>query len=290
MEQLTQLAQFLVAGATLGAVYAVVALGFTIIFNVTGIINFAQGEFVMLGGMLSFWFYAGLGLPLVVAFALAVLCTALVGLGLDRLAIRPARNAPVLSLIILTIGASIFIRGLAGQAWGKNAVPLPAFSGEEPLYLGGVTVLPQTLWVLGTTLLAMGLLHLLLTYTMLGKALRACAINRRSAALVGIDAQLMSAVSFGLSAFLGAVGGIVIAPLALTSYDAGTMLGVKGFAAAAVGGFGSQLGAVAGGLALGLLESLGAGYVSSAYKDAIALAALFLALFVRARRTGEVGE
>ena len=285
-----QLGQFLVAGATLGAVYAVVALGFTVIFNVTGIINFAQGEFVMLGGMFSYWLYAGLKLPLVAAFVLAALLTALVGLGLDRLAIRPARNAPVLSLIILTIGASIFIRGLAGLAWGKNAVPLPAFSGEDPLYLGGVTVLPQTLWVLGTTLLAMGLLHLLLTHTMLGKALRACAINRRSAALVGIDAQLMSAVSFGLSALLGAVGGIVIAPLALTSYDAGTMLGVKGFAAAAVGGFGSQLGAVAGGLALGLLESLGAGYISSAYKDAIALAALFLALFIRAGRAGEVGE
>ncbi|MHB1133128.1 MAG: branched-chain amino acid ABC transporter permease [Chloroflexota bacterium] len=282
-----QLFQFLVAGGTLGAVYAVVALGFTIIFNVTGIINFAQGEFVMLGGMLSYWLYSLLGLPLALAFLLAVLLTTLIGLALDRLAIRPARQAPVLSLIILTIGASIFIRGLAGYFWGKNAVPLPAFSGEEPIYLGGVTVQPQTLWVLGISLLAMALLHALLSYTLLGKALRACALNRRAASLVGIDAQTMSSVSFGLSAALGAIGGIVIAPIALTSYDAGTMLGVKGFAAAAIGGFGSQPGAVAGGLALGLLESLGAGYISSAYKDAIALGVLFLALFVKAGRATE---
>ncbi|MCL5108452.1 MAG: branched-chain amino acid ABC transporter permease [Chloroflexi bacterium] len=285
-----QLGQFLVAGSTLGAVYAVVALGFTIVFNVTGIINFAQGEFVMLGGMLGFWLYTGAGLPLLLAFVLAAILTTLVGLALDRFAIRPARNAPVLSLIILTIGASIFIRGLAGQLWGKNAVSVPAFSGEAPLYLGTVTVMPQTLWVLGTTVVMMLLLHLLLSYTMLGKALRACALNRRAAALVGIDAQLMSAVSFALSAALGAAGGIVVAPLALPSYDVGTMLGVKGFAAAAIGGFGSQLGAVAGGLALGLLESLGAGYISSSYKDAIALGALFLALFVKARRSTEAGE
>lgn len=280
---LDQLIQYLVAGVTLGAIYAIVALGFTIIFNVTGIINFAQGEFVMLGGMLSFWLYRGLGLPLPLAFSLAIVATALVGYALDRFAIRPARRAPVVSLIIITIGASIFIRGSGGLLWGKEAVPLPAFSGEEPVYLGTATIQPQTFWVLGTTLAAMLLLHLLLSYTMLGKAFRACAINRNAAALVGIDARVMSGLSFGLSAALGAAGGIVVAPLTMTSYDVGTMLGLKGFAAAALGGFGSQPGAVAGGLILGVLESLGAGLISSAYKDAIALAVLFVALFARAR-------
>ena len=283
---LDQLAQFLVSGITLGAVYAVVALGFTIIFNVTGIINFAQGEFVMLGGMLSFWLYAGFGLPLPVAFVLAIAATALVGYGLDRFAIRPARQAPIISLIIITIGASILIRGVGGHIWGKDAVPLPAFSGEQPLRVLGATILPQSIWVLGTSLGAMLLLHLLLSYTMLGKALRACAINRNAAALVGIDARVMSGLSFGLSAGLGALGGIVVAPLTMTSYDIGTMLGLKGFAAAALGGFGSQPGAVAGGLILGVLEALGAGFISSAYKDAIALAVLFVALFARARGAG----
>jgi branched-chain amino acid transport system permease protein len=282
---LEQLAQFLVTGVTLGAIYAIVALGFTIIFNVTGIINFAQGEFVMLGGMLSFWLL-GLGLPLPLAFLLAVVATAAVGYTLDRLAIRPARNAPVVSLIIITIGASIFIRGLGGHFWGKDAVPLPAFSGEVPLRMLGASVQPQTIWVIGTTVLAMTVLHLLLSYTLLGKALRACAINRNMAALVGIDARVMAGLSFGLSASLGALGGIVVAPLTMTSYDVGTMLGVKGFAAAALGGFGSQPGAVIGGITLGVLEALGAGFISSAYKDAIALGVLFLALFVRARGAG----
>lgn len=283
---LDQLAQFLVTGVTLGAIYAIVALGFTIIFNVTGIINFAQGEFVMLGGMLSFWFITAFALPLPLAFVLAVAVTALVGYGLDRLAIRPARNAPVVSLIIITIGASMFIRGVGGNLWGKDAVPLPAFSGEDPVRILGAAVQPQTFWVLGATLLAMALLHGLLSYTMLGKALRACAINRNMAALVGIDARVMASLSFGLSAGLGALGGIVVAPLTMTSYGVGTMLGLKGFAAAALGGFGSQLGAVAGGVALGVLEALGAGYISSAYKDAIALGVLFLALFARARGVG----
>lgn len=280
---MTDLLQLLIAGLATGAIYALAAIGFTLVWQTSQTINFAQGEFVMLGGMLSFVLYGGMGLPLPAAFAGAVLLTALVGFGLHRLAIRPARNAPIVSLIIITIGASIFIRGTAGYLWGKDAVPLPAFSGEEPVRLLGAAVLPQTFWVIGTTLLAMLLLHLLLSYTMLGKALRACAINRRAAALMGIDAQVMSAVAFTLSAALGAIGGIIITPITLTSYSVGTMLGLKGFAAAALGGFGSQIGAVVGGLALGVLESLGAGFISSAYKDAIALGVLFVALFVRAR-------
>jgi len=283
-----QLVQYLLSGLTLGSVYAIVGLGFTIIFSVTGIINFAQGEFVMLGGMLSFWLMAALHLPVLASFVLAVLAVALAGMALERLAIRPARNAPVVSLIIITIGASILIRGLAGQVWGKDAVILPAFSGEAPIGLLGAAVAPQSLWVIGVGAAAMLCLHLLLTQTMLGKALRACAINRQAASLVGINPQAMSLLSFALSAGLGAIGGIVISPLTMSSYDAGTMLGVKGFAAAAVGGFGSQLGAVAGGLILGVLEALGAGYVSSDYKDAIALLVLFVVLFIRAG--GAAGE
>ena len=282
-----QAAQYIITGITLGAVYAIVALGFTIIFNVTGIINFAQGEFVMLGGMMGFWLLRTTGLPLPLALALAVVATALIGLSLERLAIRPARNAPMVSLIIITIGASILIRGVAGQVWGKDAVPLPAFSGEESIRLLGAAIHPQSLWVLGTALLVMVVLHLLLTYTMLGKALHACAINRRAASLMGIDAQTMSALSFLLAAGLGAIGGVVVAPMTMTSYSVGTMLGLKGFTAAAVGGFGSQLGAVIGGMLLGLVESLGAGFIHSAYKDAIALAVLFLALLVRAGGRGE---
>ncbi len=283
-----QLLQYLVSGATLGSVYALVAIGFTIIFNVTGIINFAQGEFVMLGGMVSFWLLKVTGMPAPVAFASAIAITSAAGYLLERAAIRPASNSPVISLIIITIGASILMRGLAGLLWGKDSVPLPPFSGETPILIGTAAIVPQSLWVLGTMVVTTAALKLLLDYTLLGKALRACAINRRAAGLLGIDARVMSLLSFSMSAGLGALAGIVIAPVTLTSYDSGTMLGLKGFAAAALAGFGSQTGAVAGGLFLGIAEALGAAYISSSYKDAIALVVLLLVLLLR--RSGAAGE
>lgn len=283
MPSLSQLIQYFASGVTIGSVYAIVALGFTIIFNVTGIINFAQGEFVMLGGMFSWYLFAQARLPLPLAFVLAVVLTTLVGVAIELAAIRPARNAPALSLVILTVGISIVLRGLASFAWGKDAVPVPAFSGEAPVLVAGAAIAPQSFWVLGITLALMLVLQVLLARTMLGKALKACSMNRRAAGLIGVDPQAMSTLSFGLSAALGAVGGIIIAPVTLASYDAGVMLGLKGFTAAAVGGLGSQLGAVAGGLILGVLESFGAA-VRSEYKDAIALALLFVVLFARRGR------
>jgi len=277
-------------GVSLGAIYAIIALGFTIIHSVTRIINFAQGEFVMLGGMLAFVLLSSAHLPLAVAFVLAVVMVALIGLMLERLAIRPARNAPVVSLIIITIGASIFIRGIAGKVWGKDPVVIPAFTGEEPVSFLGASLNPQSFWVLGTTLAVMVLLHLFFSYTMLGKALRACASNRKAASLVGINVGTMSLIAFSLSAALGATAGIVVAPITFPSYSVGVMLGLKGFVAAALGGFTSLVLAVVGGLGLGVVESLAAGLISSAYKDAIALAILFVVLLVQVRRFREVGE
>ncbi len=279
--QLGQLVQYIATGITMGSNYALVGLGFTIIFAVSGIINFAQGEFVMLGGMLTWTLLRQVGLPLPVAVVLAIAISAGVGLLLERLAIRPARRASVVSLIIITVGASIVIRSIAGQVWGKDAVPIPPFSGEDPIPVLGAAILPQSLWVLGTTIAVMIVLHLFFGYTMLGKAFRACALSRRGASLVGIDARAMSALSFSLSAAIGAIGGVVVAPITLTSYDVGVMLGLKGFVAAAMGGFTNQIAAVVGGIGLGVLEALGAGYISSAYKDAIALLVLFLVLVGR---------
>lgn len=285
-----QFIQYMVSGVTLGSVYALVGIGFTLVFSVTGIINFAQGEFVMLGGMLAFWLLKVAGLPAPLAFALAVGLTTASGLILERVAIRPARNSPIISLIIITIGASILVRGLAGQFWGKEAVPLPPFSGETPIKLGAASLLPQSVWVVVTMLAIMLALKLLLDHTMLGKALRACSMNRRAAGILGIDVGTMSLLCFALSAGIGALAGVVIAPMTLTSYDSGTMLGLKGFAAAAVAGFGSQLGTVLGGIFLGVAESLGAAYISSAYKDAIALLVLFLVLLARGSRAAGENE
>ena len=277
-------------GISLGSIYAIVAIGFTIIYSVTRIINFAQGEFVMLGGMIAFMLLSSAHLPTPLAFVLAIVMVAIIGFLLERLAIHPTRNAPVVSLIIITIGASIFIRGIAGVVWGKDPVVIPAFSGEEPISVLGAALSPQSFWIFGTTIGVMILLHIFFSYTMLGKALRACAVNRRAATLMGIDVRVMSLISFSMAAALGAVGGIVIAPLTMPSYDVGVMLGLKGFVAAAMGGFSSQVLAVLGGIGLGVAEALGAGYISSAYKDAIALVVLFIVLLLRVRRFREGEE
>ena len=269
--------QFLFSGITVGAIYALVGLGFSIIYNASHVINFAQGEFVMLGGMGTvFLMFAGL--PMIVAAPLAVCLVVLAGLLLEKFAVEPARHASVVTLIIITIGASILLRGLATLVWDKKIHRLPAFSGEAPLQLGGATLLPQVLWVLGVSAAAVALLAWFFRRTLTGKAILAVSHNRMAARLMGISVRRVLAVSFALSAALGALAGVLIAPISFTSWDVGVMLGLKGFAAAILGGLGSGAGAVLGGLALGLAEALGAGYLSSAYKDVFAFLIIIAAL------------
>jgi len=270
--------QYVASGLTAGAIYALVALGFSIIFNASRAINFAQGEFVMIGGMTAVTL-VGIGLPLALAVALAVLAAVAVGLLLEKLAIEPARKADTVTLIIITIGAALLLRGLAQLVWDKRVHSLPAFSGDAPLHFIGATVLPQSLWVLGGAALAVAGLSWFFGRTLFGKAMLATSYNPLAAQLVGINTRTVLFVSFGLAAGLGALGGVLIAPIAFTSYDSGIMLGLKGFAAAMLGGLGSFGGAVLGGLLLGLAEGLGAGFVSSAYKDAIAFVIILAVLF-----------
>jgi len=273
-----QLAQYLLSGVTIGAIYALVALGFSIIFNASHVINFAQGEFVMVGGMTTVSLI-GIGLPLPLAILAAVLLAALVGLALEKLAVEPARGAPVVTLIIITIGASIFLRGLAGLVWDKKLHTLAPFSGNAPIEIAGAALLPQSLWVMGVTLAIVLALSWFFGRTLLGKAMLATSNQRLAAQLVGINVRRVLLISFGLSAALGAVAGILITPIALTSWDVGIMLGLKGFAAAVLGGLGSGPGAVLGGLVLGIAEALSAGYLSSAYKDVIAFVLMLAVLF-----------
>ena len=270
--------QYLLTGLTVGAIYALVALGFAIIFNASQVINFAQGELVMIGGMTTVSL-TGTGLPLSLAIPLAVAAAAVVGVAIEKLAIEPARGASVVTLIIITIGASIFLRGLATLVWDKKLHPLQPFSGDTPIEFAGATVLPQTLWVFGVTLAILVALSWFFGRTLLGKAMLATSHNRLAAQLVGINVRHVLLLSFGLSSALGAIAGILIAPISFTSYDVGVMLGLKGFAAAILGGMGSGVGAVFGGLLLGILETMSAGYVSSAYKDAIALVIILAVLF-----------
>ncbi len=279
---LAEFLQFLFSGITVGATYALAALGFTLIYNASNVINFAQGEFIMLGGMLAVYFSQA-GLPLPVALVLAIVVPAIVGVVVEKLAIEPVKGAESVTLIIITIGASLVIRGLV-QVWlGKNTFSLPAFSGDVPLHFLGATLMPQSLWVLGVTAVVVLALWYFFNHTLHGKAMLATSHNRVAAELVGINTNWVLFLSFAMSASLGALGGILVTPITLTSYDVGIMLGLKGFVAAVVGGLGNGLGAVVGGLLVGILEAMGAGYISSSYKDAMPFVLILLILFFMPR-------
>ena len=275
-----QVWQFFLSGLTTGGTYALIALGFSLVYNATGVINFAQGEFVMLGGIITAAAMAAWGLPLWLAALVAVAITTIVGLILDRAAIRPARHSSPVVLIIITVGASIFIRGLASIIWGPDERPLPAFSGDTPIVIFGATITPQSLWVLGATLVTALIMWAVFENTIVGKAMRACAINPSAAQVCGIELSRMVSWSFALAAAIGAIAGIVLAPVTMAQYNVGTMLGLKGFCAAILGGLGNGLGSIIGGLVLGVLESLGAGLISQ-YKDAIAFIVLIAMLLIR---------
>jgi branched-chain amino acid transport system permease protein len=282
----TELAQYLASGLVVGAIYGLIGIGFTAVYNVTGIVNFAQGDFASLGALAAISLLA-FGLPLVAAIGAAVLIIGLLGVLIERVAIRPVGN-DVLRGIIITIGVGVALQGMAVLIWGTDAYALRAFSGERPIDLGGVTVPPQALWVLGTAAALMALLYVFFMRTYLGRAFRACALNAYAASLMGIPTRAMRAIGFFISAFTGAIAGVIVAPIAFMQYDSGIFLGIKGFVACIIGGFGNPIGAALGGLLLGLLEALATGYLSSGYKNAIAFVVLLAFLFVRP--SGILGE
>ncbi len=284
---MAELLQFCFSGITVGSVYALVALGFTIVYNASDVVNFAQGEFVMLGGMVTVALFAA-GVPLAAAALISVGIGALIGVLLHRLAIEPARGASPVALIIITIGASIFIRGVAQVVFDKQFHKLPAFSGDTPFDLLGASILPQSLWVLGGAAAIVIGLHAGFDRTIIGKAVAATAANRLAACLVGINTKSMMTLSFALAGAIGAIAGILVTPITLTSYNVGTLLALKGFSAAMLGGIGNPLGAVMGGLLLGLIEAFSAGYLSSSYKDGIAFVVILFILL--ALPSGLIGK
>ncbi|EYD72333.1 branched-chain amino acid ABC transporter permease [Limimaricola hongkongensis] len=277
---MSELLQFLVSGLTVGAIYAAIALGFTLIYNASGVVNFAQGEFVVIGGMTAAALI-GAGVPVWIAAPLAVVAGMLVGVALYRAAIRPAREAPLVSLIIITIGASIFLRGAMQAVFDKQIHRYDGFSGDAPLRVGGATILPQSLWIIGGSIAVFAFLAWFLNRTRAGRGIKATASNRMAAALVGINTGRAMNLSFALSAAIGALAGVLATPVTFTSYDVGVLMALKGFSATMLGGVGSPLGALAGGLLIGLIEAMTAGYISSDYKDASAFVVILLVLFLR---------
>jgi branched-chain amino acid transport system permease protein len=269
------LVQYVASGLVVGGIYALVGLGFVIVFGVTRIVNFAQGEMVAVGALTVATLTArGVGLPLACAAAVAAggLAAALV----QRVALRPLRHATPLAALIVTIGASIALRGLALVGWGTDPYAVPAFSPGPPVQVAGAVVVRQGLWVLAVAGAVFAGLGYFFNRTYAGAALRACAANPRGARLVGMRVDRMALGAFALAGAVGAIAGAVVAPITYATYDMGLLLGLKGFVAAMLGGLTSAPGAIAGGFALGLAESLGAGLVSSAYKDAVAFIVLIV--------------
>ncbi len=277
----SQILQLVFAGLVTGSIYALVALGFTVIFKSTDAINFAQGEWVMAGGMIGAFLHVSFGLAPLLLVPVATAIVALLGLVSERLAIHPLRAPTPMLLTLITIAVAITTRAAVMLTLGKAPAGLPSFTGSENIGFAGVSMPPQALWVFGITVAVMIGTHVFFQRSLLGRAMRAAAADREAAGLVGINVDRMAMWSFVIAAAIGAVAGLIITPLTLTSVNAGLMLGFKGFSAAMLGGLGNLHGALLGGLVLGLLESLSAGLLSSQFKDAVAFVVLLAVLFVR---------
>lgn len=279
--ELSLFLQYLFAGITYGIIYAIVAIGFNIIYNTTGIINFAQGEFLMLGGMISISLLHFMPLP--VAITVAVIITMLVGALIEIIFIRWIANPSVLRMIVITIGISIIIREAALHIWGESVRALPYFIGSAVTSVSilGTRISPQVLLVIGVCTIIVVCLSFFFKYTSIGREMRACSANRTAATLCGINVKNMVTFSFMLSAGIGALAGAVMSPITYSQYDNGTGLAIKGFTVAIMGGLGNSIGAVAAGLMLGVIEAFSISILPLAFQDAVAIAILLIILFIR---------
>jgi branched-chain amino acid transport system permease protein len=261
--------QAIMAALSVGSMYAIVALGVCLIYNGTNIINFAQGEFVMLGGMAMVTLYGELGLPLYISIPIAIAISICVGMALMRVAFRPGKSTSLISVLIITIGASLFISGSATHVWDADIHRFPPFSGDTPLRFLGAAMAPQSLWIIGVTALVVFAMVFYFQFTIHGKAMKACAIDRTAAGLMGIRVKRTVMLSFGMSAGLGALAGILVTPLTMMDTSGGMLLAIKGFSAAMLGGMGSIPGAVIGGFIFSFLEAFAATFVSSSLKELV---------------------
>lgn len=276
--------QLLVSGLALGAVYALVALGYNAIFRTSQVVNFAQGELLMIAALIAVGLYTWYDASVWLAFPAAILLAVLVGLLVERLAVRPLQDkgAGAVGWIVTTLGAGITIRAAAFLFWGTRDAPMPKYlGGSRVIRIGDVAVSEDEIIMIASVVAVLLVLEAINRFTITGKALRATACDREMARLVGIPAGRMIAASFALGAGLAAIGGILLTNFTVSTPYMGIDIGLKGFAAAALGGLGSPLGGVLGGLLIGLAEVFGAFYISSAIKDAIALLLLFGLLLIR---------
>ena len=282
MFDLTQLLQSIVNGFGVGLIYGLVGIGFCVIYNASGIVNFAQGVFVMLGGMVCHTLLTRLGMPFFVAAILTVPIVDLVGIAIDALVVRPMwnRQAALFSIILATLATQVMIERITILTLGDQPRTYEEFTLGGPLKIGAIAISYQLFWIMGCGALMVGLLWLFFTKTKPGRALRACSQNREAAALLGIPVHHMLVLSFALSAALGAVAGILVTPTQVTVYNIGSPFGVNGFIAAIIGGFGNAAGALAGGILLGLLQAVAIVLFGAGFKNVAALSTLLIVLFI----------
>jgi len=283
-------AQSVLSGIGVGCIYGLIGIGFCVIYNASGIVNFAQGAFVMIGGMVTYAAMVTYGLPLPVAAVLATVLVALLGVVIERIVVRPLwdRGSTMFVMILATLAVQIVIERMTLIVAGDQPRTLPVFTDLPPLRVLGLAVNFQFLWIVGCSALVIVLLALFFSSTKTGKAMRACSINRDAAALQGIPVARMLALSFALSAALGAFAGILITPTQYTAFNVGVPFAISGFIAAIVGGFGRPLGAFIGGILLGVAQALAIVFLGAAFKNVAALSILLLFLFVRP--TGLLGS
>lgn len=275
------LEQIVVSGLTVGAIYALIAIGFTIVFSTVRIVNFAHGEFVMAGGVLYAWLAVVHQVPVIFAIPIAVIACVVVAWLSYELCLAGMNKDNHIAQVMVTLGLGITLKGLAQVFIGKDTQFPPPFTSGSPLVAASVSISQQSIWIVGSLAVLIGLLWALLQKTRVGKGMRAVAINHYAAVLMGISPKTAAVIAFALAGLIGGAAGALLAPVASAHYDNGIFLGIKGFAAAVLGGLGSPVGAVIGGLILGLTEALTAGYVSSIYKDAVSLVLLLAILLLR---------
>lgn len=283
-----QIAQFIASGLVNGTIYALLGLGLVAIHSVTRVVNVAQGEFAAFGALVAVSLLAR-HIPLWAALFIAVAASAALGGGIHRVAIMPARQASALVLLIITIAVHLALKGILLLLWGTQPYSLPPFSVGPPVRIFSAFVNRQSLWVIGITVVALIVLYLFFTKTIRGKSLRACAVNPTAARLVGIRVERMGTLAWVIAGALGGLAGVLITPLTLVTYDMGLILGLKGFVGAVVVGMASYPWTVAACVAFGVVESLGAGLISSNYRDGIAFGVLIAVLLWRAAGTLRIG-
>ncbi len=280
--------QLVVNGLAFGCIYALVALGFVLIYNAVNSVNFAQGDMAMIGAYVGVALVTGLGLPLAAGYVLVVLCMIVLGYVFTRTAYYPLRDKPLETVIISTLGVGIVLRNAARIAFGPFPASLPSFFGDETIDIGSASLVPQNLFIIGVTLLLVLLQSWFFSHTFTGRMMQATAQDRDAARLMGIPVTRMLTFTFIWATVLAGVAGLLLGPIFFVSADMGTAVILKAFAASIVGGFGSLPGAIVGGIFIGLVENFGAAYLSTAYKDVFSFVVLIGVLFFFSR--GFFGE